>query len=142
MAMFWDVFEEMERMRREMDRLMREMWRRGVGEIREPLTDFVDAGDSIIIRMEIPGVSKKDISINLTEDTLEVSAQRKKTKEVVKEGYYKKEMSHKGFMTVRILPVKVIPETAKAHYEDGILEIQVKKAEAEKKKKGVKVKVD
>ena len=137
----WDVFEEMERMRKEMNRLMREFWNRSLS-LREPLTDMIDAGDEIVIRVEVPGVSKKDINIELTEDSIRISAKKSRKKEVVEKGYYSKEISAQNFVTSRVLPVKVLPETAKAKYEDGVLEIRVKKAEASKKKKKVKVKVN
>lgn len=88
----------------------------------EPLVDVMDAGDYIRVYAELPGVEKDDIKLNATENTLTISVDTEKRK-------YYKEIS---------LPAAVKPETAKATYRNGVLEVQVEKA----KKPGTAIKVE
>ncbi|HUR26398.1 MAG TPA: archaeal heat shock protein Hsp20 [Candidatus Thermoplasmatota archaeon] len=78
---------------------------------REPLTDVIDDGKRIAVTMEIPGVAREDIDLNMTETELEISVDNEKRK------YHKR---------VR-LPAKVDPATTKATYTNGILDVTVQK---------------
>jgi len=82
-----------------------------VEEEREPLTDVFDEEKEIRIYAEMPGVSKKDIKLDLKEDILDISGQTGDRK-------YHKEI---------LLPAKVKAETMTSSYNNGILEIKVKK---------------
>ncbi len=140
----WDIFEEMERMRRRYEKLFKEWQVRPlmIEGIREPLTDVRETEKSIIIDMELPGVKKKDIEINIMEDEIEVKSEAKISKEVKKEGFYKRERAYQGFYKRFSLPAKVIPNKAKAEFKDGILTIKIPKVAAkEEKKKKVKVEI-
>ena len=131
-----DIFEEFRRLRREMDRLFerfskefKEFGKPIEFEFREPLLDIREKDDMLIARVELPGVEKKDIVLNLTEDSFEIKVERKKEERVEKEGYLKSERTYKGFYRKMTLPAKIIPEKAEATYKDGILEIKMPKAE-------------
>lgn len=91
---------------------------------REPLTDVIEDKDSIAITMEIPGVAKEDIDLNMTAESLEVSVDNEARK------YHKR---------VR-LPAKVDPATTKATYTNGILDVTVQKVE--KGEDGVRINID
>ncbi|MGQ9469970.1 MAG: archaeal heat shock protein Hsp20 [Nitrososphaerales archaeon] len=94
-----------------------------VKEEREPLVDVFDEGDSIRIVAELPGVEKSDINIDSTEKTMVISVNTETRK------YYKKiEM-----------PSEIDPAGAKASYNNGILEVKVKKAVPTPKGKRIKV---
>jgi len=82
-----------------------------VEEEREPLTDIFDEDDEIRIYAEMPGVNEADIKLDLKEDILDISAQTGDRK-------YHKEV---------LLPSKVQAETIVSSYNNGILEIKVKK---------------
>lgn len=81
---------------------------------REPLTDIIDEGKRIAITMEIPGVTREDIDVHMTEGELEISVDNEKRK------YHK----------VVKLPARVDPATTKATYTNGILDVTVDKAKA------------
>ena len=91
----------------------------------EPFTDVFDEGDHYRVIIDMPGVDKKDISVEATEDRLIVSAQGQRK--------YYKEIRFKE---------KVNPETAKAQYRNGVLTITIEKKEKGKKKKGVKIEIE
>lgn len=96
------------------------------GDEREPFTDVItdEKTGEVIVTLEMPGIKKEDIELETGEDFLTVSAESEKRK------YHKK---------VR-LDEKIKPDTAKAKYNNGVLEI---KAKLQKPlKKGKKIKVD
>lgn len=134
--MVWlEPFDEFRRMRRLM-RLLSEPF-----EFEEPekrfravLFDIEDKGDKLEVTAEMPGVDKKDIKVNLTNDTLTIKAEKKEEKEEKRKNYYYKERSYGGFYRSITLPVEVDPKTAKATYKDGVLQITIDKIE--KKEKG------
>lgn len=90
-----------------------------VQEEREPLVEVYEEGDEVIIVAEVPGVSKEDINLTVSDRELEISVDTPKRK------YYKRVE----------LPKDVDPNTIKASYRNGILEVKVKKVGEEKEKK-------
>ena len=82
-----------------------------VEEEREPMTDMFDENDEIVIIAEMPGIEEGDLKIELNEDILDISATRSTRK-------YHKEL---------LLPAKVEKENMKIKYNNGILEIRIKK---------------
>ena len=106
---------------------------------REPLMDIIDKENKLEIRIDLPGMAKEDINIDMTRDMLTIKAKKKSKTEVKGKNFYKAERSYKGFYRSLSLPAMVIPEKAKATYKDGLLTITVPKAE---KKNVKKVKVE
>jgi HSP20 family protein len=78
---------------------------------REPITDVFDEGEELRIYAEMPGVSPEDIKLDLREDILDISAQTGDRK-------YRKEL---------LLPTKVKADTLSSNYNNGVLEVKVKK---------------
>jgi HSP20 family protein len=88
-----------------------------------PKYEIQDDGDELVIIVEMPGVTKEDIDLNVTENYVDIKA------EVNKENFQKR-------YQVRIsLPCEVNPDKAKATYNNGILEITVPKLKPQKTKK-------
>jgi HSP20 family protein len=82
-----------------------------VEEEREPMTDIFDEEDDIVIIAEMPGIEESDLKIDLKGDILEISAERKSRK-------YHKEL---------LLPMKADKSNMTLRYNNGILEIRIKK---------------
>jgi len=146
--MFGDLFDEMRRLQRELDRSFGDFWdsescktlpdytgKKGVLALRSPLTDLEETDKEVIAKFEMPGVDKKDIQLNITEDKIEVKVEKKQEAKVEKKGFYREERSYRGFYRAMALPSNVIPEKAKAKYKDGVLEVTLPKTEAKKKNK-------
>lgn len=91
---------------------------------REPLTDIYEDNQTIAITMELPGVEKGELDVNMTEDSLELSVDNDRRK-------YHKRIK---------LPAKVDPSTTKASYNNGVLDVTVKKQE--QTAAGVKIQID
>ena len=103
--------------------------------MRSPLTDLEETDKEVIAKFELPGVEKKDIQLNITENKIEVKVEKKQETKTEKKGFYKEERSYKGFYRAMALPPEVIAEKAKAKYKDGVLEVIIPKAETKKKNK-------
>ncbi len=149
----YDPFEEIERMRKSLDRLTRRMLS-GFWEPFEEEETFVEprrqrffgfpvdiseVGDEIVIRADLPGFDKENINIRITEDTVEIVGMRKEERKESGENFFRAERKMGAVKRVLSLPVKVDPDTAKAEMKNGILEIRVKKKAEEKKYREVKV---
>jgi len=99
----------------------------------EPASDIIDKGDAYQVILDLPGVEKKDISVTVHKRHIEVKAERKKDVSEEKEGYYVHERGYVGYARNIPLPGAVIPEESKAEYNNGVLELTVKKAEPDTK---------
>jgi len=154
--MWKDPLEEMKRFRKEMNRLFdtflgSEFTERALPDMsstkksmqlfRQPLSDLKETDKELIASIEIPGVDKKDIQLQITENTLEVKVEKRQEMKVEKKGYLRAERSYKGFYRSMSLPSRIIPNQAKASYKDGVLEVVMPKAEKKKIEKARKVEV-
>lgn len=97
-----------------------------LSEEREPPTDVIESAKEVAVTLEVPGIRKEDIDLRVTEETLEVNVDTEKRK-------YHKEVR---------LPAPVKPETTKATYNNGVLDVAIDKKSQDKPKPGVRVKVD
>jgi len=154
--MWKDPFEEMRRFRKEMNQLFdtflsKEFNERALPDMsnmkqsmqlfRQPLFDLKETDNELIASIEIPGVDKKDIELQVTANNLEVKAEKKQETKVEKKGYLRSERSYKGFYRSISLPSRIIPEQTKASYKNGVLEVVMPKAEKKKIEKSKKVEV-
>jgi len=102
-------------------------------EYREPFIDVMDGDKEIIATAEMPGLEKKDITINVTEDMLEISAETKQEEKKEEKGYIYRERRSGSYYRAISLPSPVDPDNSKASYENGVLEIKMPKTEVKKK---------
>jgi len=137
----------------EMDRLFEGFLGRGLGPrwfpsirwpeamvMRYPTVDVYEDDKKVTLKAELPGVKKEDLDINITEDEITLSGEKKKEEKVEEKDYYRIERSYGSFTRKVALPAEVDSAQAKASFKDGMLEITVpKKAPAKKK---VKVKIE
>ena len=79
------------------------------------------------IEVDLPGVNKKDIHVDLKDDVLTISGERKIKNEVKKKDYYKMESSYGKFQRSFTLPENADSENIKANCEDGMLEVVIPK---------------
>jgi HSP20 family protein len=112
-------------------------------EFKETAVDITETEKHIIVAADMPGIKKEDINLIVNKESISIKAERKSIEVEEKKGMYKQERTYKGYNVFRTLPVEVKPETAKAEYKDGVVRVEIEKAEAakEKEKIGKKVKV-
>jgi len=100
----------------------------------QPSVDIYDETEKLVIKAELPGMDKKDISIDLKDRVLTLKGERQMDNEVKEDRYYRREWAYGKFERSFSLPSHVNPERVKADYKDGVLKIEIPKPEEEKPK--------
>lgn len=108
----------------------RMVWRRAPGEDMAwaPAIEMYEKNNHFVVKAELPGVKKEDVDISITGDTLTIKGERKTSKEVKDEDYYRCESHYGSFSRSITLPAAVDPKKIEASYENGVLEVQLPKA--------------
>jgi HSP20 family protein len=88
-----------------------------------PPIEVFEKGDKIVVRAEIPGISKEDVTIDVTDDALTIEGERRQESEDRGEGFYRSERSYGRFLRTIPLPEGVDTEKADAKFKDGVLEV-------------------
>lgn len=105
-----------------------------------PNVDIFEDSNDVVVKAEMPGMKKEEIEVNLTDDMVTVSGEKKKEEKVEKKDYYRVERSYGTFSRSFRLPKEVKSDKAKATFKDGVLEVRVPKTEeAIKKEKKIKI---
>ena len=134
----WDwrsPFDELERMRRELDRLSGDF----TGSVFRlptagvfPLVNVTEDQNNYYVRAELPGVKTDELDISVTGETLTLSGERKLLAESEKASYHRREREAGSFSRVISLPGRLDVDKVKAHAEDGVLTVVLPKAESAK----------
>lgn len=99
-----------------------------------PPTDIFETKDNYVFKLEVPGISKKDIHVELKGNNLTIEGEKREPNKVKKENYHRVESYSGKFSRTYSLPGNVDPKKVEAHLEDGILELRLGKREEEKAK--------
>ncbi|NNL75857.1 MAG: Hsp20/alpha crystallin family protein [Desulfobacterales bacterium] len=99
-----------------------------------PTVDLYEKDNNFVIKAELPGVDKKDITIDLKDRVLTLSGERSYDNEVKEENYYRRERSYGKFQRAFTLPADVDSDKIKAEFKDGVLQVEVPKPEEQKPK--------
>jgi HSP20 family protein len=92
--------------------------------------DVYEDEHKIVVRLEVPGLEKDDFHIQVSDDTLIVSGEKRFEREA-REGHYRiLQCAYGSFQRAIALPGPVIVENARASYKRGVLKIELPKAEA------------
>ena len=138
----WNPWNEMSALQNRINSLINEPFFRSGREddelslgFRYPAVDMFENEDKIVIKAELPGVDKKDISVDVKDRVLTLSGERNYDHEVKEENYYRRERAHGKFKRAFNLPADVDPDKIKADFKDGVLKIELPKPEAQKPKR-------
>lgn len=137
----WDPFRDMLTLRDRMDRLFED----SLSRLRDseedimhttwsPAVDIYETAGSLVIKAEIPGVDKNDISVEVKDNSLYLKGERKFEKDIKEENYHRMERSYGSFTRVFSLPTTVDQDKVKASFKNGVLEITIPKIEEAKPK--------
>lgn len=99
-----------------------------------PATDIYETKDEYVFKLELPGISKEDVKVELNGDKLNISGDRKEEKEVKREEYHRVERVCGTFARSFQLPKNADGQKVKAGMKDGILELRIPKREEAKAK--------
>jgi len=135
-----DPFEEMRRMREWTEQVFGEIPEAMPllpGEAAEetmrtalPVVDLVDQDDKLLLKADMPGVSKDDVRVEIKENRIEISGEVLKEEEEKEEGYIRRERRYTRYYRSIPLPAKVDSEKVDASFKDGVLNIEMPKIEA------------
>lgn len=128
----WDPFRDVAELQNRINRLFDESFGRSReldDEIRlrtwTPAVDIYEAENGIVIAVELPGVSKEDVSVEVKDDVLTFKGERRPNPEISEECYYRRERVFGPFKRSFTLHQNIQPDQIKATFKDGILRIDI-----------------
>lgn len=134
----WNPTREIDTLQREMNRLFDDVfsptprWHSGTGFT--PAAELQEKADSYELKLEIPGLEKEDLDIQVTADSVTISGERKSSTRTEEDGSVRSEFRYGSFQRVIPLPGLINNKGVEADYQDGILALNLPKAEEEKNK--------
>jgi len=141
----WEPAQELGTIQNEMNRLFNTFFDAPSGQHRDgesaglrrwvPPMDLVETGEDFVLRADLPGMTEKDLNIELEDNVLAISGERKSEHEERNEGYYRVERASGTFRRSLTLPEGVDPEKVRASFDNGVLEVRVPKPEERKPRK-------
>jgi HSP20 family protein len=134
-----DVFEELET---EMARFWQQPWlpMPRMATAWRPTVDIFEKNGHLVVKAELPGVKKEDVSVTLDQGDLVISGERKVESEVKEEHVYRMERSYGSFYRRLPLPEEVLPEQIEATFKDGVLEVRFPKPKGQPKAQKIALK--
>jgi HSP20 family protein len=134
----WEPARELQSIQQEMNRLFGTFFDSttggGNGGLRRwiPAMDLVEEGGSYLLRADLPGVSEDDVTVELEDNVLTISGERRSEHEDKQEGYYRIERASGAFSRALTLPEGIDPDSVQASFEKGVLEVRIPKPEERK----------
>ncbi len=106
-----------------------------------PNVDLKETDKEFVLTAEMPGMRKDDVDVNILEQSITIRGERKEEKESKELDYHYRESAYGSFQRVIPLPSPIVAGKATARLKDGILTLNLPKAEPSKPK-GIKIKVE
>jgi HSP20 family protein len=139
----WEPAREMATIQSEMNRLFNTFFEPSNGSNGTPTAgrrwvpamDLVENDNEFVLRADLPGLSENDVNIELEDNVLTISGERRAEHEERKEGYYRVERASGTFSRSLTLPEGVDPDRVQANFDRGVLEVRIPKPEQRKPRK-------
>lgn len=93
-----------------------------------PEVDIFEKDGTVVIKADLPGIEKKDITINVEDGVLTLKGERKTEEESDDKTVYRRERFYGSFERAFRLSPKTDPETIEAEFKNGVLHITIPKA--------------
>ena len=97
--------------------------RRGLAGIWTPQIESFQRGDQFIVRADLPGLTKDDISVELEDDAIVITGERSSEEQHEDDGFFTSERSYGRFCRVVPVPDGAIADSVKASFQNGVLEV-------------------
>jgi len=144
----WNPFKELEEMEKRLSTLFGRTPAPTSGDKNEaitvsewsPLVDISEDEKEYVIKAEVPEMKKEEIKINVHDDVLSISGERKYEKEEKDKKYHRVERAYGSFMRSFTLPEDADGSKVNAEYKDGVLKVHLPKSE-KAKPKAIEVKI-
>ena len=129
----FDPFVELRRMQSEMNRLFTGF---GATATRDfPPINIWLGENSVVVTAELPGITNDDVNLSLQEDVLTLSGKREPKSQEQNVSWQRRERAYGSFSRAVQLPFRVDPDKVQARFNDGVLEIELQRLEADRPKK-------
>ena len=140
----WEPSAGLATLQREMHRLLASFFGGSPWRFDEsmsaPAVEVSDTKDTVVVKAQVPGVSKEQIQVTVSEGTLTIKGETKAEEQQEEKNYLRREFHYGAFTRTVPLPAEVQAEKATAHLKDGMLEITIPKS-AEARVKAIPVSV-
>lgn len=93
-----------------------------------PRLDMSETDKELVVNVELPGMTEKDIDVSITKDLLTISGEKKQEKEEREKGWYRMERQYGSFSRSIPLPYEVESDKAEATFKNGVLSIKLPKS--------------
>jgi HSP20 family protein len=135
----WEPARELQSIQQEMNRLFGTFFDSPAGDGNGglarrwlPAMDLLEEGDHFVLRADLPGLDESDVNVELEDNVLTISGERKSQQGDSKDGYYRIERASGSFSRSLTLPEGIDAESIQARFEKGVLEVIVPKPEQRK----------
>ena len=131
------AFEGLNSLRREMDRLFDNFFERGPFTMEstgmfKPAVEVTESGGQVIVKAQVPGVSKDNLHVEVGENALTLRGEIKEEGNTDNKQYYQREFHYGAFARTIPLPPGLQADQATAELKDGVLTITIMKGEQAK----------
>lgn len=135
----WEPREGLTSLRREMNRLFEDFFENVPAPLREfgtsaPAVEVSDTKDAVVVKAQVPGISKENIQVSITDDVLTLKGEMKEEETKEEKNYYRREFHYGAFSRSVALPTAVQADKATAQMKDGVLHITIPKSDKAKGK--------
>ena len=105
-----------------------------------PALDISEGKDAFVVKIELPGMTEKDVNVSISGDLLTIKGEKKKEKQEKDEHFHRVEIHSGSFQRSFQLPSSVKADKIEASFDKGILKISLPKIE-DAKKKDIKIQI-
>jgi len=137
----WDPFRDLLSIQDRMNKLFEQSLSRSRTEegiaasTWTPAVDIYETPETVVMKAELPGLSRDDIEIQIRDNTLTLKGERRFAKDVQQENYLRIERAYGAFQRSFTMPATIQRDNIRAVFLDGVLELTLPKAEEAKPKK-------
>lgn len=144
----WDPFRNVATLQERINRLFEDSFPHAQGVEDDmavcawrPNVDIYEAEDGVVIKVDLPGVRKEDVSVEVKDNLLTLRGERQDELEVPENRYYRRERTCGNFLRAFTLQAPIPPDQIKATFKDGVLTVSLPHPEADVPRQ-VKVNID
>lgn len=145
----WEPLSELDQMQRQMDRMVGQLLgtrMRGLPSLEGamptiPSVEVFETDGEVVLNCELPGLDPEQVTVEITEDAVQISGELQRSHEVKEDTYYRSERHFGSFRRIVPLPDRINDEEAKATFRNGLLTIRAPLAEAPARPKPHKLEI-
>ncbi|MGD8664318.1 MAG: Hsp20/alpha crystallin family protein [Desulfobacterales bacterium] len=144
----WDPFRDVAELQNRINRLFDESFsqpRQAEDDLHDnlwrPVVDIYESENGVVLAVELPGVNKDDVSVEVKDDVLTLKGERPANPDVTEDSYFRRERFFGPFKRSFSLHQNIQPELIRATFKDGVLQIEIQRPMREQPKQ-ITVKVE